>query len=168
MKTSAIACAVLAGTFGLGSVASAQGMGRGGDHGDRGDRGDRAEQRHDRNDDHRNGRWDGRRDDRRDDRGDRQGWRAGHQQPHYGYQQPQYHYQQPRYVYQQPSYRHSPRFYRGSYLPHEYRNRGYYVSNLQSHPGLYAPAYGQQWVNVDGEFLLVALATGLIANAILN
>ena len=162
MKTSAIVCAVLAGTFGISSVASAQGMGRGWDHGDRGDRGPRAEHRQDRHDGDRDGRRDDRWNHRRDgDRSHRPDWRAG-------YHQPQYQYQQPRYVYQQPGYRHGPRFHRGGYLPHEYRNRGYYVGNWQAHPGLYAPAYGQQWVNVDGEFLLVALATGLIANAILN
>lgn len=30
------------------------------------------------------------------------------------------------------------------------------------------PPYVHQGVNVDGEFLLLALATGLIANALLN
>jgi len=71
-------------------------------------------------------------------------------------------------VYQQPSYRASHRFYRGGYLPYEYRQPVYYVNNWNAYPGLYAPPYGHQWMNVDGEFLLVALATGLIANALLN
>jgi Ni/Co efflux regulator RcnB len=154
MKSTAIVFAVLAGTFGLSSVASAQ------QWGDRGERGQhRAEQRHERNE--------ARHDDRRDHRGDRQEWNRGYRQPQYGYSQPHYQYRQPHYGYAQPGYRSAHRFYRGSYLPHEYRQRGYYVSNWQAYPGLYAPAYGQQWVNVDGQFLLVALASGLVANALL-
>ena len=146
MKTSAIVCAVLAGSFGLSSVAFAQ-DGRF-DRGDRGDR--RHEQRFDRHD---------RGQARHDDRNDRRWQGAYQQQPHYN---------QPRYVYQQPNYRAAHRFYRGGYLPYEYRQHGYYVNNWQAYPALYAPPYGHQWVNVDGEFLLVALATGLIANALLN
>jgi Ni/Co efflux regulator RcnB len=154
MKTTAIACAVLTGSFGLSSVASAQQW-------DRGERGEhRAEHRHERNE--------ARHDERQDHRGERQDWNRGYRQPHYSYNQPQYQYRQPHYVYSQPSYRSAQRFYRGSYLPHEYRQRGYYVSNWHAYPGLYAPAYGQQWVNVDGQFLLVAIASGLIANALLN
>lgn len=34
--------------------------------------------------------------------------------------------------------------------------------------GLYAPPSGHQWVQVDSEFVLVALATGLIANLLIN
>ena len=148
MKSSAIVCAVLAGSFGLSSVAFAQ-DGRF----DRGER--RHEQRADRHDDRRD--WRG--DARHGDRSYRQERRAGYQPPHYN---------QPRYVYQQPSYRAQHRFYRGNYLPYQYRQRAYYVNDWRAYPALYAPAYGQQWVNVDGEFLLVALATGLIANALLN
>ena len=155
MKTSAIVCAVLAGSFGLSSVAFAQ-DGRF-DRGDRGER--RHEQRADRNNDRRDQRWDQHREARHDDRNDRRWQGAYQQQPHYN---------QPRYVYQQPNYRAAHRFYRGGYLPYEYRQHGYYVSDWHTHPGLYAPPYGHQWVNVDGEFLLVALATGLIANALLN
>ena len=167
MKASAIVCAVLAGTFGLSSVAQAQSWREQGH--DRGQRGEQHQQRGDQ-------RWEGRRDhDRRhDDR--RDGW--NHQQPRQVYQQPRYVYRQPRYGYEQPHDGHqqryygyqqpSHRFYRGGYLPYEYRNRGYYVSNWQAYPGLYAPAYGQQWVNVNGDFLLVALATGLIANALVH
>lgn len=152
MKTSAIVCAVLAGTFGLGSVASAQTY-----RIDRDDRRQerRAEQREDRRE-HRQARRDERRDERldrrREDRAYRQGWNAG-------YQQPRYH--------AQPSYRPAPRFHRGGYLPPQYRH-GYHVSNWHAHQGLYAPPHGHQWMNVNGEFLLVALATGLIANAILS
>lgn len=157
MRTSALACAVLAGTLGFSSIAVAQDGNR-----HRGDRGDRWEQRQDR----REARED-RRDVRRDDRRDRQAWhqdrRAPHARPHAGRPDaPRHVYQAPRYVYQ------APRFHRGGYLPHEYRSRGYYVSNWNAYPRLYAPPHGYQWMNVNGDFLLVALATGLIANALIN
>jgi Ni/Co efflux regulator RcnB len=42
------------------------------------------------------------------------------------------------------------------------------VNDWHAYHGLYAPPSGHQWVNVDGELLLVALTTGLIANAILG
>lgn len=54
-------------------------------------------------------------------------------------------------------------FRRGGYLPYEYRRPDYYV-DWRSYPGLYAPPYGYQWVQVGNDFLLVALASGLIAN----
>ena len=183
MKTSAIVCAVLAGSFGFSSIAAAR------DHREdgRGERGQRSEQRQDRQErrEFRQERREERavRQDRQEDRAYRQGYRAGVQQPQYQYQQPRqvyqqprHVYQQPRYVYQQPSYgysqpayrSHAPRFYRGGYLPHQYRSHAYHVNDWHSHSHLYAPPYGHQWVNVDGEFLLIALATGLIANALLN
>lgn len=158
MKAQAILCAALAGTFGFSSLAMAQ-DGRRGDRGDRGDRGQRVEQRHDRQ----HARPD-RRVERRDhhvQRSERQ-WNRGH---HANVQPPRYVYQQPRYVYSQPAYRASvPRFYRGGYLPSAYRGHGYYVNNWHAHPGLYAPPYGHQWVQVGSDFLLVAIASGLIAN----
>lgn len=159
MKASAIVCAVLAGTFGFSSLASAQSAWR---HGDA-----RQEQRPDRSGDRQVQR-EARRDDRRDDR---RGWRSGDRNPQYNqprYVQQQPRYEAPRYAYQQPSYRASHRFYRGGYLPHQYRQQVYYVNNWNAYQGLYAPPYGYQWMNVDGDFLLVALATGLIANALLQ
>jgi Ni/Co efflux regulator RcnB len=152
MKTSAIVCAVLAGTFGLSSIASAQGWN--GDRGDRDhDRGQRFEQRQ----------------DHREARPDRQRWYGASAQPRSFGNQPRYVYEQPRYYGQPQRYAYAqPRFYRGGYLPYEYRTRPYYVSNWNAYPGLYAPPYGYQWMNVDGQFLLVALATGLIANALVN
>lgn len=153
MRTTALVCAALAGSFGFSSIAAAQDWRRDRDH-------DRFEQRQERREDRQERRAD--RQDRREDRAYRQGYRAGVQQPAYVYQQPSY-------AYSQPAYRsHAPRFQRGGYLPHAYRGHGYHVGNWNAHPSLYAPPHGHQWVNVGGEFLLVALATGLIANAILN
>lgn len=167
MKASAILCAALAGTFGFSSLAIAQ-------DGRRGDREHRAEHRQDRRDvrdhrgpdrrdfrgDRRDDRRDfraERRDDRRDFRNDRRDWNRG------------YHVQPPRYVYSQPTYRsHAPRFHRGGYLPAQYRGHGYYVNNWNAYPSLYAPPYGHQWVQVGSDFLLVAVATGLIANLLMQ
>lgn len=158
MKKSAIVCAVLAGSFGLTSVASAQDWrGRGDDR-----RQDRAEQRQERREV---------RQERREDRRDRQAQRVDRawQQGYRAAQQPRYVHQQPSYVHTQPSYRTAnPRFYRGGYLPTQYRSHGYYVNDWHAHPGLYAPPYGHQWMQVGSDFLLVALATGLIANLLVN
>jgi Ni/Co efflux regulator RcnB len=155
MKRSTIACAVLASTLGFSTLASAQDW-RGRHDGDQ-----RSEQRHDRQDrrgDDRN--W---QNQRHDDRG----WNRNE-----NYQQRGYVYNQPRAVYAQPSYAYSSpqyygqaqRYYRGGYLPRQYMAGNYYVNNWQAYPGLYAPPYGYQWVDTGGDFVLVALATGLIAN----
>jgi len=157
MKTTAIACAVLAGTFGFSTLASAQ-DGRGGRH----DGGQRGEQRHERHDAARGHRGPDR--NWQHDRHDGRNWNQ-----HNGYQNRGHGYNPPRYVYNQPRYYgHAPRYYRGGYLPRQYLAGNYYVNNWQAYPGLYAPPYGHQWVNVGGEFLLVALATGLIANLMVN
>lgn len=69
-------------------------------------------------------------------------------------------YEAPRYY----GYNH-PHFYRGGFLPYAYRQPAFCVSDWNAY-GLYAPPYGYQWVQVGDDFLLVALATGLIANLI--
>lgn len=168
MKKSALVCAVLAGTLGFGTLASAQDW-RGRRDGDQ-----RTEQRHDRQD----------RQDRQERHSRRDGdrnWNGGttyrqpaqvYNQPRAVYNQPRHEYNQPRYVYNQPSYGysqpqyygHTQRYYRGGYLPRQYLASNYYVNNWQAYPGLYAPPYGYQWVDTGGDFVLAAIATGLIAN----
>lgn len=59
-----------------------------------------------------------------------------------------------------------PRWARGHYVPHEYRQGRYLVRG--HHPRLYAPPRGHHWVQVNGDFLLVAAATGLIAHVLLS
>jgi Ni/Co efflux regulator RcnB len=49
----------------------------------------------------------------------------------------------------------------GQYLPPEYRARRYYVEDWRSRQ-LPPPAYGYQWQEVDGNYLLIELASGLI------
>jgi len=61
-----------------------------------------------------------------------------------------------------------PRWHRGGYVPREVWQHRRVAWNQHRHARLYAPPRGHQWVQVDGEFLLVAVATGLIANVILS
>ena len=60
-----------------------------------------------------------------------------------------------------------PEFRRGRYIPREFRNRQYVVNDYRAYR-LAPPPRGQHWVQVGGDFVLVAVATGLIANIILN
>jgi len=117
------------------------------DHG-RGQGNDRQEQ-HDgdrghHDDGHRHGR-----DDRHDDRGHGRGHAYGHYK----------------------NWRdrgHSEGWYRrGGYLPVEYRTR--YVVTDWRHDRLREPPRGYHWVRSDnGDFLLVAIATGVIVDLLLN
>lgn len=114
-------------------------------------RDDRRDYRDDRRDDRRDYRQD-RRDDRRDFRNDRRDFRHG---PVVRYDHHYYYNAR------------GPQFRRGGYIPYEYRNRQYVVVNPHQHR-LYAPPRGHQWVQVGSDYVLVAIATGLIANLIFN
>lgn len=59
------------------------------------------------------------------------------------------------------------RFYRGDRLPPQYRSRQYVVEDWRGHR-LSAPPRGQQWVQMGGDYVLVAIATGVITSLILN
>jgi Ni/Co efflux regulator RcnB len=84
----------------------------------------------------------------REFRGARQGyWYA----PGYGY------------VRHNPAWRTAWR--RGAYVPGPYRH--YYVQDW-GYYGLRPPPPGYRWVYADGNFVLMALASGLIADVILN
>lgn len=58
-------------------------------------------------------------------------------------------------------------FRRGGRLPPELRDRHYVVSNWRAHR-LSAPPRGYQWVQVGPDYVLAAVATGIIASLILN
>ena len=147
---------------------------------DRGDyrrdrRDDRRDYRRDRREDRRDFRWD-RRDDRREWRQDRRvdyrwdrsnrnwyvgrpefrdyrGYRSGFwYAPSYGYYRVQ-----PRYA--NYSWR------RGSVLPYEYRR--YYVNDPYFYNLRPAPR-GHRWVHANNDILLVALATGVIADVLFD
>ena len=58
-------------------------------------------------------------------------------------------------------------FYRGGRLPAEYRHRQYIVDDWRGH-NLSAPPRGYQWVQTGGDYVLIAIATGVILQLLLN
>ena len=139
MKTKTIISIIVAMSLAQGGVAFGQGRG---DHGDRGrgdDRG-RGEQARDHQ------------DRRGGDRADRRDYRGG-------------------------AYRDQRRdergagpnraFHRGGYLPVEYRRYNYVVNDWRGHR-LSAPPRGYHWVQTGGDYVLVAIATGVIVQLLLG
>jgi Ni/Co efflux regulator RcnB len=59
-----------------------------------------------------------------------------------------------------------PEFHRGGYITREYRERAYEVDYREHR--LSRPPYGHRWVQVGADYVLIAIATGIIANIILN
>ncbi|WP_325072750.1 RcnB family protein [Paraburkholderia acidisoli] len=58
-------------------------------------------------------------------------------------------------------------WHKGERLPGEYRDRNYVVDDWHGH-GLSAPPRGYHWVGVNGDYVLAAIATGLIANVVIS
>src|SRR5487761_2500319 len=58
-------------------------------------------------------------------------------------------------------------FRRGQRLPAEYRSRQYVVDDWRGHH-LSAPPRGYHWVQTGGDYVLVAIATGVILQLLLN
>jgi len=58
-------------------------------------------------------------------------------------------------------------FHRGERLPAEYRHRQYVVDDWRGH-NLSAPPRGYHWVQTGGDYVLVAIATGVILQLLLN
>ena len=58
-------------------------------------------------------------------------------------------------------------FRRGQRLPMEYRHRQYVVDDWRGHH-LSAPPRGYHWVQTGGDYVLVAIATGIILQLFLN
>lgn len=119
------------------------------DHGNgHGKHGDKDEHGHG-NRDHDRG-WDD-----RDDRGNDRDWRD-HDDRYRGY-----------YV-RHDNGRHEGWYKRGGYIPVEYRDRRYVVEDWQVYH-LRQPPYGYRYVRGDdGQFLLVAIATGIITDILLS
>jgi Ni/Co efflux regulator RcnB len=110
------------------------------------------DQRDQRHFDHRDGRHDGRRDQRN----------FGHRNDHrFDYREARR--DQRHYYYNARG----PEFRRGGYVPREYRARNYYVTDYRAHR-LSAPPRGQQWVQIGPDYVLMAIATGLIAHMVLS
>jgi Ni/Co efflux regulator RcnB len=128
-------------------------------HDRRDNRSDRRNDRQDRRDDRRDDRQD-RRDDRREDRAERREDRRDDRR--------EQRYQRDHH--RAPSYYYSARgseFRRGHRLPSALRSPQYVVVNYQRHH-LKAPPRGHQWVQVGADYVLVAVATGLIAHILLS
>jgi Ni/Co efflux regulator RcnB len=58
-------------------------------------------------------------------------------------------------------------FHRGDRLSSEYRNRQYVVDNWRVHR-LSAPPRGYHWVQTGSDYVLVAIASGIIAQIVLG
>jgi Ni/Co efflux regulator RcnB len=58
-------------------------------------------------------------------------------------------------------------FRRGQRLPERYRNHQYVVNNYREH-NLRPPPRGYHWVQTGGDYVLAAVATGIIADLIIN
>ncbi len=56
---------------------------------------------------------------------------------------------------------------RGSRLSSDYRSQQYVVNDWRGHR-LSAPPRGQHWVQTGNDYVLVAIATGIIAQVLLN
>ncbi|WP_147196155.1 RcnB family protein [Pantoea sp. MBD-2R] len=56
-------------------------------------------------------------------------------------------------------------FRKGRPLPEKYRGEGYQVNDWRKH-GLKAPPAGHRWQNIDGNYVLIAVATGVITSVI--
>lgn len=102
--------------------------------------------------DHRGDRYDHRGDryDRRGGpgyRGERQDYRQGREMDRRGFPHPRAEWR------------------KGGRVPTEFRGRNYVVNDWRSHR-LQAPPRGQQWVSVGGDYVLAAVATGIIMQII--
>lgn len=58
-------------------------------------------------------------------------------------------------------------YYRGDRMPYQYRTRQYVVEDWRGHR-LSAPPRGYHWVQSGGDYILVAIATGVILQLLLS
>ena len=58
-------------------------------------------------------------------------------------------------------------WYKGSRVPPQYRSQHYVVNDWRGHH-LSAPPRGYHWIQNGGDYLLVAIATGVIASMVLS
>ncbi|MCF8998684.1 RcnB family protein [Acinetobacter nectaris] len=71
---------------------------------------------------------------------------------------------------QYPHYYHAPeggQWQRGGYLPRSYWGPNYRINNWQDN-GLPPPPSGHRWLHVNGQYILVAAATGIITSILLH
>lgn len=145
MTKNRIACAIMALTLASGGSAFAQGSR------DRDDRG--------RNDNNRGNQNDRRDNDRRDyDRRDNDNRKGHDDRRDFGRSHNDKNWQRGA----GPNHN----FYRGQRLPAEYRHRHYVVNDWRGHH-LSSPPRGHHWVQSGNDYLLVAIATGVILQLML-
>jgi len=60
-----------------------------------------------------------------------------------------------------------PEWRRGGYVPYQYRSNQYVVNDWRGHR-LHAPPRGYHWVQVGSDYVLVAIATGVILELLIN
>lgn len=60
-----------------------------------------------------------------------------------------------------------PEFRRGGYIPREYRNPTYFVTDYRPYH-LPPPPRNHQWVQVGADYVLIAITTGIIASIVLG
>ncbi|KAA8735700.1 RcnB family protein [Acinetobacter qingfengensis] len=58
-------------------------------------------------------------------------------------------------------------WHRGDRLPPHFREKRYRVDNWRAHH-LPRPPHGHRWVNVNGDYILVAVASGIITSILLH
>ncbi|WP_260432576.1 RcnB family protein [Burkholderia sp. Bp9140] len=58
-------------------------------------------------------------------------------------------------------------WHRGGRVPNDYRGQKYVLDDWQAHD-LQPPPAGYQWLQVNGDFVLAAIATGVIAGVLLG
>jgi Ni/Co efflux regulator RcnB len=148
MKTTLIASALVALSMAASGSAFAQRGDHGNDHNGRNDRNDRAEQHH--NDDARQYRNDDARQYHNDDAR-------------------QYHNDDARQYRRDDKRGGGPRhdLRRGQRLSQEYRDNRYVVNDWRTRH-LSAPPRGHHWVRAGNDYVLAAIATGVIAQVLLN
>ena len=147
MKSRTIVCALAAASLSMSSLSFAQIYDRDRDGNRDNNRQGYQQRDNDRRDGDRRG-YEGRDNDRRD-RSDRMGNRGY-------YRADQYHYNA-----------RGPEWRRGGYVPYQYRGNQYVVNDWRSHR-LNEPPRGYHWVQVGSDYVLVAIATGLIVQLLLN
>lgn len=149
MNMKAVIAVAMAFNMAAGSMALAQGNYGRGDRGDRG-RGNQGQQGNDR------GNY-GADNDRRNDRGYSN---YEHDRRNFGRSHNEYKRQGRG---SGPGYE----YYRGDRLPVEYRARQYWVEDWRAH-NLTPPPRGYQWVQSGSDYILIAIATGVILQLLLG
>ncbi|MBK0062998.1 MULTISPECIES: RcnB family protein [unclassified Acinetobacter] len=76
-------------------------------------------------------------------------------------------YQQDRQAYRSDMPRPHQNWNKGDRVPQQYRGKPYYVNDWRSRE-LPAPPSGHRWLRINGDYVLVAIATGVISQILLG